>query len=130
MPSRLPLLCQKNGNDCILWDTCLQIIIGKSNINRNNCYGQFATVKGASCPFFILGQEYVNRTRYAISIWCPSANIYNFKRQFCLQICQVARGVCDGSGVVAKSDAVAKRNASDFVIMERALHKPRTKRIF
>ena len=31
-----------------------------------------------------------------------------------------ARRVCDVSDVVAKLDAVAKRNASDFVTMERA----------
>ena len=44
-----------------------------------------------------------------------------FKRQFCeADLLRVTRRVCDGSGVLIKSDAVVKRNASDFIKMERA----------
>ena len=55
------------------------------------------------------------------SIWCPSANtVYSKKAILLADLPRAARRVCDGSGVVAKLDAVAKRNASDFVTMKRA----------
>ena len=55
------------------------------------------------------------------SIWCPSANtVYSKKAILLADLPRAARRVCDGSGVLIKSDAVAKRNASDFIKMERA----------
>ena len=44
-----------------------------------------------------------------------------FKRQFCeADLPRATCRVCDGSGVLIKSDAVVKRNASDFIKTERA----------
>ena len=43
------------------------------------------------------------------------------KKQFCFaDLPRAARRVCDGSGIVSKSSAVAKRSAVDFFTMERA----------
>ena len=53
------------------------------------------------------------------SIWCPSANtVYSKKAILLADLPKAARRVCDGSGFLIKSDAVAKRNASDFIKME------------
>ena len=55
------------------------------------------------------------------SIWCPSGNtLYILKAILLADLPRATRRVCDGSGVLIKSDAVAKRNASDFIKMERA----------
>ena len=58
--------------------------------------------------FLILEQERkVNRTRYANSIWCPSANtVYFLKAILLADLPRATRRVCDGSGIVAKSAAV------------------------
>ena len=55
------------------------------------------------------------------SIWCPSGNTVYFLKEILLaDLSRATRRVCDGSGVLIKSDAVVKRNASDFIKTERA----------
>ena len=55
------------------------------------------------------------------SVWCPSGNtVYFLKAILLADLSRATRRVCDGSGVLLKSDAVVKRNASDFSKTERA----------